>query len=1626
MYACLAARHADICLLPEMNIDVEKVLEQAVQLMKTQKHAVIVVAEGCGDTMIKSSGAVDAGGNKLLADAGLWLKDTITARFKELGLPLTIKYIDPTYMIRSLPANAFDSTYCSNLAQNAVHAAFAGYSGVTVGKVSERYVYLPINAITMQKGRRVNPHGRWFARLVETTRQADFRPEGATTAATGEDKGVMMTLSLPASINDVLKAGDVVKRLQLVNLADQFHSAALDNPCPGCNNLRVLVGTDDWSMKTFKRTNKRDDQGATIYQMLRSGPRQKIHFNPEKSAAVIVTCGGICPGLNSVIREIVMTLKGYGVPRVYGCRGGYKGMVMPEQWMELTPAVVQNIHMQGGTILVSDRGNPPPMQIAECMRSQQITHCFVLGGDGTHRGAMEIFKSMQAIGHGAAVVGVPKTIDNDIPILDRSFGFKTASMEAKKAIDAALTEATCNTNCISLVKLMGRHCGFIAMEATLAARHVDVCLLPEMQLSLPKLLTHALHLIRTKGNAVIVVAEGCGDTLIKSSGDTDAGGNKKLADVGTWLKEQFHMFFRKMLVPMTLRYFDPTYMIRAVPANPNDSVLCSVLGQQAVHGAMAGYSGFTVGKVDERYVMLPIHAITTTPPRRVDPLMADYRALMAATGQPNLAPGVGDEWALMEAYPEPAAAVRLDVEENEGPELDMLEWKGITSVPAADPDAGPESEVRACSLKVLDGAGDVKEERPLKVGDLMSTQDNLRKLMVCHLSEKYGQKRLPSPLQGKLNTEFADGDSWATEAIATTERIDAGKGHPFYQVVRAGPHEYIHFNPKDSKGCAAIVCVGACCPGENAAIRELVMTFFRYGVERVYGIPNGFKGVVDQRSWTLLDPLGVQDIHEKGGSILKVQRGNPPHSEIAAALKESNVRQFVVLGGDGGLKGVLQTLTALTELRHECACIGIPATIDNDIPLMDGTFGFSTACTVAREAIDAAYVEATCNANCIGFVKLEGKQSGFLALHTTLASRHVDICLLPEMEIDLNKVLAHTETLMATKKYAVVLCADGAQESLFRSAGTRPEHGDVGIWLKDRILAHFKQIAKPLTIKYIDPTYMVRTAKPNAADSVYTATLAEHAVHGAMAGYTGAAIAKLYERIILMPIQAISKSPKRTVNMRGRWIARMLATTKQPSFEPDGFEYKSSKETDPAGVHSSEMSKISIPLKLSDCLSEGTTIQRLECTNLGTTFPSRNVESPLEHSSLTSICGDTKAFIQHNSWTTQTFVRVNSADTAAQTYLQMLRSGPRKVLHFDPKEPGSGAAIVTCGGLCPGLNSVIRELANMLHMYGVEKVYGIIGGYKGCVKDDEWIELTDSVIQDIHLQGGTILVADRGNPPNSEIAKVLQRRNIRQLFVLGGDGTHAGAQATFVEMTKLGHECAVVGVPKTIDNDIQIIDRSFGFDTACTEAKRAIDSAYVEATTNANCVGLVKLMGRHCGWIALRATLAARYVDVCCIPEMDISLDKLLEYIASVMRRKKWAVIVVAEGCGDTIIKSDGGADAGGNKKLADVGIFMKDQITSHCKKNAIPITVKYIDPTYMIRSVPPNAQDSELCSLLAQQAVHVAMAGYTGITVGKVDERFVTLPIHSITNQGQRKVSLNSPDFERLMGTTLQPRFDP
>merc|ERR1719440_307906 len=344
----------------------------------------------------------------------------------------------------------------------------------------------------------------------------------------------------------------------------------------------------------------------------------------------------------------------------------------------------------------------------------------------------------------------------------------------------------------------------------------------------------------------------------------------------------------------------------------------------------------------------------------------------------------------------------------------------------------------------------------------------------------------------------------------------------------------------------------------------------------------------------------------------------------------------------------------------------------------------------------------------------------------------------------------------------------------------------------------------------------------------------------------------------------------------------------------------------------------------------------------------------------------------------------------------------------------------------------------MLHLYGVQTVYGIIGGYKGVMEPENWIELTPEVVQDIHVNGGSFLVSDRGNPKHYQMAEKLREYNIRQLYIIGGDGTHKGATTIYEEAAAIEgvatlpgkaldppYECSIVGIPKTIDNDIALLDFTFGFHSAVAEAVRAIDAAYVESSGNANCLGLVKLMGRSSGHVAMTATLAARNVDLCLIPEMKIDMNKVLDWILELQRTKHNAVVVVAEGLGDTLIKGEG-VDAGGNKKLADVGPWFKKQIEAHFKKLDLPLSIKYIDPSYQVRAVPPDAFDSVYCAVLAQNAVHGAMAGYTGFCVGKIDENYVMLPIQAITERQSKTVDVHGKAFARMVNSTLQPRMVP
>ncbi|CAG9316100.1 unnamed protein product [Blepharisma stoltei] len=385
-----------------------------------------------------------------------------------------------------------------------------------------------------------------------------------------------------------------------------------------------------------------------------------------------------------------------------------------------------------------------------------------------------------------------------------------------------------------------------------------------------------------------------------------------------------------------------------------------------------------------------------------------------------------------------------------------------------------------------------------------------------------------------------------------------------------------------------------------------------------------------------------------------------------------------------------------------------------------------------------------------------------------------------------------------------------------------------------------------------------------------------------------------------------------------------------------------------------------------------------------------------------------------------------------------LKGSPRKEILINPNDVK--AAIVTCGGLCPGLNVVIRELVMTLwYNYGVKHISGIIGGYPGFYTQGCLKTLTPSIVADIHLSGGTILKTSRGGWNLEKIMDSIIKNGFNQVYIIGGDGTHRGIKNLVDEIERKHLPIYVVGIPKTIDNDIPIIDKSFGFDTAVEEAQKAIESANTEANSVEYGIGLVKLMGRNSGFIAMQASNANRNVNLCLIPESGYELtgpNGVYSYISERLKVKKHAVIVVAEGaaasCLDEKLAAEG-TDPSGNPILYDIGKHLKEELVKCCKKHNINATLKYIDPTYMIRTVPANSSDKILCSELAQAAVHGTFAGFTGFSVGNVTGQAVFIPIDLLISikegkdakEGQRRVDIDeNMMWWRLMANTGQPSF--
>jgi 6-phosphofructokinase 1 len=375
-----------------------------------------------------------------------------------------------------------------------------------------------------------------------------------------------------------------------------------------------------------------------------AGPRDRIFFDPSQVRCAIVTCGGLCPGINNVIRGLVLELThAYGVKEIFGFRYGYEGMVARHghEPVRLGPAQVESIHYHGGTFLGTSRGTQDPAEMVDTLAAMEIGVLFVIGGDGTLRGAGKIVDEVRRRQMKVAVIGIPKTIDNDIHFIDRSFGFESAFAAAVEAIRSAHVEANGARNGIGLVKLMGRHAGFVTCHAALACTDANFVLIPEVPLRLDGergFLQHLERRLANRGHAVIVVAEGAGQDLCVDSAEgvppkTDASGNIRLKDIGLVLKDRITDYFRQRHTDITLKYIDPSYQIRSVPASPSDSIYCWNLARNAVHAAMAGNTEMLIGRWHGRFVYVPM-SLATRYRKEVDLHDELWMSVVESTGQP--------------------------------------------------------------------------------------------------------------------------------------------------------------------------------------------------------------------------------------------------------------------------------------------------------------------------------------------------------------------------------------------------------------------------------------------------------------------------------------------------------------------------------------------------------------------------------------------------------------------------------------------------------------------------------------------------------------------------------------------------------------------------------------------------------------------------------------------------------------------------------------------------------------------------------------------------------------------------------------------------------------------------------
>ena len=428
-------------------------------------------------------------------------------------------------------------------------------------------------------------------------------------------------------------------------------------------------------------------------------------------------------------------------------------------------------------------------------------------------------------------------------------------------------------------------------------------------------------------------------------------------------------------------------------------------------------------------------------------------------------------------------------------------------------------------------------------------------------------------------------------------------------------------------------------------------------------------------------------------------------------------------------------------------------------------------------------------------------------------------------------------------------------------------------------------------------------------------------------------------------------------------------------------------------------------------------------STLNTTIPDLGASSHLSPLDFNTIDGDGVSNFVSDQVRIRYQVEI-SAGSAMDDTTFFEKAGPRQNLFFNPKT--TRAAIVTCGGLCPGLNNVIRSVfLELHHNYGVHEILGIRHGFLGLTnKGEPPILLTTDMVDDIHREGGSILSSSRGRQDEKEMVDFLVQHGIDILLCVGGDGTQKGSHAIAEEVKRRNLPISIVGVPKTIDNDIQFVGMTFGYFSAIESARSILDGAHCESKGAPNGIGLVKLMGRDSGFITAGAAVASQEVNFVLVPEIRIHLDGPKGFLATLHQRminRHHAVIVVAEGAGQEFMKQEEEADKSGNRKKADIGLFLRDCILAYFKDKSTEVNLKYIDPSYIIRSVPANSQDAWLCDGFARNAVHAAMAGKTDLIIGYWHGVFVHVPIPAAVSS-RKKVNPESELWKAVISATGQP----